>query len=220
MDVRGLELALESLFLRNPRLKFIYNRSLVRSGQYGFRQIFIEDDEGNPVRPNTLHGVSLRDRGVSGQANDRWNPATSYKVTAHAYTPEEFGPALGGFHPLGAWYLNAYFVWASGHRYTYHSPGDFSTEPNNRRWKPYRNTNLRLSKSVGIPGPATLELSIDVYNVFNSKRLNALTGNALELYHEEGKLPVNPTTGEESEWDWYMPGQIPRQVFFGLQVNF
>ena len=220
VDVRGLELSLHSLFLEHARARIIFNRSFVRSGQYGFRQVFITDEEGNPVRPNTLHGVSLGDKGLSGTNSDTWNPTTSVKLILDLFSPPEFGPALGFFHPLGDWRLNAYYVYASGHRYTYHSPGDFSTEPNNRRWKPHRNTNLRLSKGINMPGVAEMEFSIDVHNVFNSKRLNFLTGNALETYHEEGTLPVNPTTGEESEWDWYNQGLLPRQVYFGLQVTF
>ncbi len=219
VDVRGLEVSLQSLFLRHARARLIYSRSFVRSGQYGFRQIFIEDENGDPVRPNTLHGVSLTDKGVSGTNNDRWNPTSSVKVVADLFSPGEIGPGFGGFYPLADWHLNAYYVYASGHRYTYHSPGDFSTEPNNRRWKPYHNTNLRLSKAIDA-GAAEVELSIDVHNLFNTKRLNFLTGNALETYHEEGRLPVNPTTGEESEWDWYNQGQLPRQVYFGLQVTF
>ena len=220
VDVRGLEVSLQSLLLRYARARFIFNRSFVRSGQYGFRQIFIENDAGEPVRPNTLHGVSLRDRGLSGTNNDRWNPTTSFKVVADFFTPEELGPALGGFYPLADWHLNAYYVYASGHRYTYHSPGDFSTEPNNRRWKPYHNTNLRLSRAIDAGGPVEFVLTVDVYNVLNTKRLNFLTGTALETYHEEGTLPVNPTTGEESEWDWYSQSQLPRQVYFGLEVTF
>ncbi len=220
VDVRGLEVSLQSLYLRHARARFIFNRSFVRSGQYGFRQIFIEDDEGMPVRPNTLHGVSLRDRGLSGTNNDQWNPTTSVKIIADLFTPAELGPAVGGFFPLADWHLNAYYVYASGHRYTYHSPGDFSTEPNNRRWKPYHNTNLRLSRAIDLSGPVEVLLSVDVYNVLNTKRLNFLTGTALETYHEEGMLPVNPTTGEESEWDWYSQSQLPRQVYFGLEVTF
>ena len=220
VDIRGLEVSVHSLLLDQVRARVIFNRSFVRSGQYGYRQIFIEDENGDPVRPNTLHGVSLRDKGTSGTNNDRWNPTSSFKIIADFYSPQEFGPAIGGFRPLGGWHLNAYYVYASGHRYTYHSPGDFSTEPNNRRWKPYRNTNLRLSKSIDMAGKADVQFSIDVYNLFNTKRLNFLTGNALETYHEEGKLPVNATTGEESEWDWYHQSQLRRQIFFGLQVNF
>ena len=220
VDVRGLEVSLQSLFLRHARARVILSRSLVRSGQYGFRQIFIEDEDGDPVRPNTLHGVSLRDKGISGTNNDRWNPSSSFKVIADLFSPEDFGPSMGRFRPLANWHLNAYYVWASGHRYTYHSPGDFSTEPNNRRWEPYHNANLRLSKSIDVTGPMEVEFSVDVYNVFNTKRLNFLTGNALETYHEEDMLPVNPTTGEESEWDWYSQSQLRRQVYFGLQVTF
>ncbi len=220
VDIRGLEVSLQSLFLEYARARIIYNRSFVRSGQYGFRQIFIEDENGEPVRPNTLHGVSLRDKGVSGENNDRWNPTSSFKVVADLFSPEQFGPSIGDFYPLANWHLNAYYVWASGHRYTYHSPGDFSTEPNNRRWKPYHNANLRLSKAIDVTGPVDVEFSIDVYNVFNTKRLNFLTGNALETYHEEGMLPVNPTTGEENEWEWYHQSQPPRQIYFGLQVTF
>ena len=71
-----------------------------------------------------------------------------------------------------------------------------------------------------MPGVEEMKFSIDVHNVLNSKRLNFLTGNALETYHEQGTLPVNPTTGEENEWDWYNQGLLPRQVYFGLEVTF
>ena len=220
VDVRGFEASIETLFLRNARLKLVFNRSFVRSGQYGFRQIFVEVD-GDPVRPNRLHGVSLTDRGTSGQNNDQWNPTTSFKATLNLFSPEQFGPGFGNFYPLGGWHVNAFYNFASGHRYTYHSPGDFSTEPNNRRWKPYHNTNLRISKAIGLVGSSEIEFSVDVHNVLNTNRIRFPTSqDALVAYHEEDQLPVNPTTGEESEWDWYDLVQLPRQMFFGVQLNF
>ena len=103
--------------------------------------------------------------------------------------PRDFGPSVLGAHPLGDLNVFTYFWWRSGDQYTYHEPGAVSTRPNNRRWSPYYQLDLRVGKGVEIAGVRS-ELGVEVKNVLDSKFLRLLGGENLEQYHERSDLPL------------------------------
>ncbi len=218
MDSRGLEATLESRFMKHVKFRLAYNLSYSISGSTGSNNVFKEFEDGTKNGIDTRFGVSLRDKGVYGNTNEGWNPHNTFKLTANISSPNDFGPVLGSYHPLGDWYLNVYSTYASGPKYTYHSPGDLSTEPLNQQWEPYKLTNIRIAKGIKLPGKMRLELRVDIINLFNSKRLRMLGGDDLRLYKEGGILPVHPQTGENLEWTWY--ADLPRQIFYELSLEF
>ncbi|MDE2726057.1 MAG: hypothetical protein OXI59_22045, partial [Gemmatimonadota bacterium] len=69
------------------------------------------------------------------------------------------------------------------------------------------------------------EINVTVINLFNQKQLRLPTGNNLQQYHENGRLPfVVYGTGdfreeEDDVWRWYNQRQMPREVIFGVQVR-
>ena len=226
-DVRGLEITMDSRFQQYAHLKFHYNLSYSNTGIYGLRNVYRVQPDGQKARPDSRHGANNRDKGVSGRDNAYWNPRNSAKLTATVFTPANFGPVVvGGWRPLGDWNVNLHSTWNQGFKYTYHSPGDPSTEPLNMRWKPMWNTNMMVSKGFDniIPGTRT-EINVTVINLFNQKQLRLPSGNNLQQYHEQGRLPfVVYGTGEFREeeddvWRWYNQRQMPREVIFGVQVR-
>jgi outer membrane receptor protein involved in Fe transport len=229
LDVRGLELTLETIFMRHVNISAIYNISYSSSGRYGPYQIYKEhiNDDGSTYKL----GI---DNYWTGEESigEIWNPVHTLKVNAHFDTPVDFGPQLGFFRPLGDWIFNVYYQYASPQKFTYHSvqQGDFSTEPRNMSWKAHHKVNLRVAKGFMIGG-IRAEIFADVYNLFNSKVLRLMSGDDLVRYMEYGELPtvnvsyqIEPgVTGqwsEVNEWGNYTMDLMPRQIFFGLGLTF
>jgi hypothetical protein len=123
--------------------------------------------------------------------------------------------------------VNVYsnFWWRQGDQYTYHAPGDVSTEPNNRRWFNYYQIDLRVSKGFDFLGMRT-EVSVDIKNVLNMKFLRLLRDDNLIRYMENPSLPDDqrlPKTYDFSEpniWEWYSYEVPPRVMYFQVSVNF
>ena len=220
MDVRGLEAMLETQFLRHAQFKLMYNMSYMSTDRYGASTLYQMFPGGVQLGTDRFFGGRNNDKGGGGNPNERWNPRHTFKLIANFDSPEEFGPRLGSCYPLGNWYLNLYSEYSSGRKFTYHSPGDLSTEPNNETWKPRYLTNLRISKVVEFIQGLRTEVSINVNNLFNNKQLVLPSGQNLVDYMEEGKLWVHPVTKEDLEWEWYELTLLPRQIFFGISLEF
>lgn len=218
-ESRGVEISSETTFLRNMNFRLIYNMSYSVSDRYGPSTWYITLADGTKRGQDTWLGGNNSDGGVSGNTNERWNPNHTLKFDAVLRSPADFGPTLGSFYPLGDWTLNWFTQYASGRLYTYHAPGDFSTETNNKRWEPKMFTNLRVQKAIGVLGIRTL-LSLDVINLFNQKQLRLFGGTEMDNYQLKGIKPFHSTTGEPLEWDWYELDLLPRQVFFGVGLEF
>ena len=121
---------------------------------------------------------------------------------------------------MGYWYVNVFSVYAGGEKFTYHSPGDLSSEPLNQTWDGTSYTNLRLAKTVGLFGNVNAELFIDVNNVFDENRLRRPSGVDLEKYMENDELPINNATGEVEPWMLYDFRVLPREIWYGVRFEF
>jgi outer membrane cobalamin receptor len=217
---RGLEFSLESRFSRLTSLRLIYNMLFSSSGSYGLRNYYRDFENIEKQNLDTFYGGNNGDQGAAGRDNDRWNPRRTLKLVANFNTPS----TMGAF--LGDWNLNVFSEYASGRKFTWHDElaGDFSSEPNNRTWKGYYNTNVRLFKRIGVMSGTTVGLSMDVINLFNQHQLRLPgydygTATDLNNYMREGKLPVT-SYGEDNVWNWYNIRQTPRQVYFGIGLEF
>ena len=229
---RGIEFILETKFLRHANFRMIYNMLYSMSGKYGLSSYFRDFEGPTPsgkykLEVDNWYGGSNGDQGSSGNTNQRWNPRNTFKVVAQFDTPQNFGPKVAGVQPLSNWFLSLFSEYASGQKFTYHSArkGDFSTEPNNEQWKGYYNTNLKLSKRIKVSQNSTIELRMDMFNVFNQKylRLPGVEYGSeadLETYMEYGTLPKTSQTGEDDVWNWYSIDQLPRQIYFGIGIEF
>lgn len=211
-DVRGIEIKGDTKLASPINAGIGYDIYWSSSGVVGFSRLY-EEGSGQLDRPKGLR-----------QDNGPWNSYHKVKGYLDVNLPRNFGPTVMGKKPFGDMSLFSYFWWRSGDQYTYHGPGDTSTRENNRRWTPYYQFDLRLSKGFTVGGVRT-ELAVDVRNVFDSKFLRLLYGDDLERYHErtdlplEDRLPRNSWSGEPDVWNWYSYDVPPRQVTFQLRID-
>ena len=221
-NVRGLELNLQSQFSNLVQFQAIYNLSYALTDRYGASILYQDWGVKGKNGIDRFYGGSNSDKGNAGNRNEMWNPNNTVRVVATLSSPAQFGPSFGGFYLLGDWFLNVFWQYTSGQKYTYHSAlkGDFSTEPNNMTWDPRYVTNLRFAKTVPLFSTLRSIWSVEVRNVFNNKQLRLLSGQNLVDYEEYGTLPKVAISGEDDVWSWYYPNLTPRQIYFGVTLEF
>jgi hypothetical protein len=212
-EVRGIETKIES------RADFYLNGGISHDiywswdGVVGFSRLY-EDGAGVEDLPKGLRN----DKGA-------WSSYHKIKAWATLSFPQDFGPEILGFKPLSDFYIYSYFWWRSGDQYTYHGPGDISTEPNNMTWFNYYQVDLKLAKGFKI-FDRRFEISVDITNLLNSKFYKLLYGDDLTRWHErtdlpeEERLPKNSFSNEPDVWDWYSYEVPPRQVNFAVRFDF
>lgn len=228
LDARGLELELSTKRWQNVQLQVKYDLSYSSTGAYGPTNLYIPIEQPD----GSIKKLGLDRYHGAGENNlEIWNPHNTLKINGLFSTPAGFGPAMGAFKPLSNWFLNVHYTYASAQRYTYHPPGDTSTEPLNRSWKPYHRTNLRLSKRFGLARGMRGEFALDVHNVLNNKILKLFGGQDLFNFIEKGEMPVVKATYltsdgasaewvEENQWTIYRPDLTPRELFFSLSIEY
>jgi hypothetical protein len=208
-DARGVEIELDTRFDFPLNFRANYDLSFVSGGASGFVNLWELDAEGVPAGLNTPQGY--------GQTKKTWNSNHKFKGWANLY----FGPQyFTSLKPLNDVFWNLYFEYFTGPEYTYHGPGDTSTEPNNKRWEGHNRWNTKLAAGLQTWGFRT-ELALEVRNLFNNKTLNMLGGEDLVRYEEEGVLPNHWWSGEPDEWSWYdIWSNPPQEIFLQLRVDF
>lgn len=239
MDVRGLEITLDSRITNYGSLRLHYDRSFSKTGRYGPYQLFREIPEGAKFDPtitkavgaqDTYFGGNNLDNHQSGNENEHWHPNNTLKLMGNFFTPEKFGPEILGIYWLGDWNLNFQTTWAQGRRYTWYDPTQPSTgfqAPLNRRWKDQWNTNLSLIKGFSIGQEQRVYLAVKIFNLFNDQWLRLpAAGSARDQYELEGILPTISVGYDEFQedvdnvWSWYELAQLPREVLFEIGFQF
>ena len=212
-DVRGIETKLDS------RFRGLFNFGLSHevywsfSGEVGYSRLFETGSQSVDV-PKGLR-----------QGRGAWSSLQRVKGWASFAINKDEGPEFLGVRPLSEVSIYSNFWWRQGEQFTYHGPGDVSTEPNNMRWFDYYQIDLRLTKGFGFFGART-EVSVDIKNVFNLKFLRLLSGDNLIRYMEnpslpdEQRLPKTFDFAEPNIWEWYSYEVPPRAVYFQLAVSF
>ena len=212
-DVRGVETKLDS------RLDGMFNFGLSHEiywsfdGEVGFSRLYETGSQSVDV-PKGLR-----------QGRGAWGNYQRIKGWASFSINKDEGPEIAGIKPLSDVNIYSNFWWRTGDQYTYHPPGDLSTEPNNMRWFNYYQIDLKISKGFDIMG-LTSEFSVDIKNLLNSKFLRLLSGDRLVRYLENPNLPDNerlPKTSDFSEpniWEWYSYEVAPRRIYFQVLLKF
>ncbi|NWF90075.1 MAG: TonB-dependent receptor [Ignavibacteriaceae bacterium] len=212
-DVRGIETKIDSRF--NGMFNFGLSHEIYWSfnGEVGYSRLY----EPGSTSVNVPKGLR-QERGA-------WGDYQRIKGWASLTIDKNEGPEIFGIKPLSDVNIFMNFWWRSGDKYTYHGPGDTSTEPNNMRWFNYYQIDLKVSKGFDLMGLRT-EFSIDIKNLFDLKFLRLLYDDDLARYLENPNLPDNerlPKTYDFSEpniWEWYSYEVPPRRIYFQLSVNF
>ena len=212
-DVRGLETKIDSRFRGPFNLGASHDVFWSFEGEVGYSQLH----QPGSTRVNVPKGLR--------QSDGAWSNFHRIKAWGNLHFEPGRGPELAGIKPLSDFNLNVYFWWRSGQPYTYHPPGDISTEPNNRRWFNYYQANLKALKGVRWAGVRT-EFGLEIRNIFDWRFLRLLYDDDLARWHENPdlpereRLPKNWFSGEYDEWEWYSYEVPPRQVFFQLTAEF
>ncbi len=212
-DVRGIETKLDSRF--DGMFNFGLSHEIYWSftGEVGFSRLY-EDGSPNVDIPKGLR-----------QQRGAWGNYQRVKGWASFSVDKDAGPEIGGVKPFSDVNIYTNFWWRTGDQYTYHAPGDQSTEPNNMRWFNYYTIDLKASKGIDVAG-VTTELSVTVKNLFNLKFLRLLDGDRLTRYIENPNMPDSerlPKTADFSEpnmWEWYTYEVPPQQIFFQATIKF
>lgn len=212
-DVRGIETKLDS------RLDGIFNFGVSHevywsfNGEVGFSRLYEEGSQSVDV-PKGLR-----------QGRGAWGNYQRVKGWASISIDKGQGPEIAGIKPLSDVNIYTNFWWRTGDQYTYHAPGDQSTEPNNMRWFNYYQIDLKISKGIDIMG-LTTEFSVDIKNLLDSKFLRTLYGDDLIRYKENPNLPESerlPRTSDFSEpniWEWYSYEVPPQRIYFQASIKF
>lgn len=212
-DARGIETKIDSRF--DGMFNFGLSHEVYWSfnGEVGFSRLYETGSQSVDV-PKGLR-----------QGRGAWGSLQRVKGWVGLTIKKDEGPEIFGVHPFSDFYVYSNFWWRQGDQFTYHSPGDLSTEPNNMRWFNYYQIDLRASKGFDFFG-LNAALSVDIKNVLDMKFLRLLGGDDLTRYMENPSLPDNarlPRTVDFSEpniWEWYSYEVPPRRFYFQLTVNF
>jgi hypothetical protein len=212
-DVRGIETKIDSRF--DGMFNFGLSHEIYWSfnGEVGYSRLY----EPGSTSLNVPKGLR--------QGRGAWGNYQRIKGWASFSINKDEGPEIAGIKPLSDVTIYSNFWWRTGDQYTYHGPGDQSTEPNNKRWFNYYQIDLKVSKGINIAG-LTTEFSIDVKNLLNSKFLRLLYDDDLIRYLENPNLPLSerlPKTSDFSEpniWEWYTYEVAPQRIYFQVSIKF
>ena len=211
-DVRGIETRIDSRFSGPFNFGLSHEVYWSFDGAVGFNRLY-EPGSSNLNVPKGLD-----------QERGPWDNSQRIKGWVNLTIRKDEGPEIFGVRPLSDVNVYSSFWWKQGEQFTYHHPGDPSTEPNNMRWFDYYQIDLRVAKAFDIMGLRT-EFSVDIKNVLNLKFLNLLGGNDLIRYMENPNLPDAqrlPKTFDFSQpdyWEWYSYEVPPRQMEFQLAIT-
>ncbi|MFH0990598.1 MAG: TonB-dependent receptor [bacterium] len=112
-------------------------------------------------------------------------------------TPEQFGPDIGGLHPLESMVISINSFGRSGRPYT--SPDDAS-DVNGLRSPTEYNTNLRVSKAMKNLIGVSATLYVEVFNLFSTKIFNYSY-----LFNTANKIDQNEATRRYSTYAFNDP---------------
>lgn len=222
-DTRGLE----AIFEKKVGTFFVGSLSfdyLISSSGYFGNNVFYE----NPLKsPNMV-------------TSSQYYPGAAYSFLANLTfkTPIDWGIDIVGFDLFGDWILNFTHEYRSGHTFTY-NPESLPGVSNNVRWRPHQNTNMRLSKGLTYGG-VDFQIYLEVYNLLNvkelSKNLRSLLLPYLSLYYDYLDSLILPEEGgtdqpgdykadhirlpDDSDFPTQLLFNTPRDIYFGIKVNF
>jgi hypothetical protein len=173
-------------------------------------------------------------------SSTQYTPGASYSIIANITfkSPVDWEKDLLGFDLFGDWIVNFTHEFRSGKTFTY-NPKNLPGVNNNMRWRPRQNTNMRISKGFSVAG-FSAQVYMEVYNLFNIKQLNSnlrsLLLPYLKLYNEyleSLKLPDEGGTDQpgdyeadhiklpdDADFQTQLLFNAPRDIFFGIKINF
>ena len=156
-DVMGLEISVTKNFGKWVTGWINYDYRIQKSGLTG-REEYYED----PSRQAVFGLYEGQERRPLPR------PRLNANVTFH--TPVNFGPRMGGIHPLGGWTASFLPTWIAGNYFTWNPLGELHLQ-DNLQWPDYYVWDMKVSKNFQI-STFGLEAYLNVSNLFNNKIAN------------------------------------------------
>jgi hypothetical protein len=220
-DIRGAEVKLSRSAGRFLNGWFSYERSASRTGEVGLKSL-----------NRSLSNVQRFEAFARSS-----KPQGSFRAMLRVSTPRDLGAIRGG------WSLSAVQSYRSGGELEYNpDPEVFTTRDlTDEHYLPivdYWNTDLKLSKSIQIEGRRSVSVYMDVTNLWDTRRLNAGSGDYTKyIYYERLKgrdikygqdthIFTRPYRDQDSYWqpplsprsDWSLY-LYPRYYRFGARFE-
>ena len=178
-DIRGFELKAEKRVGKYVTGSFNYDFTLNSSGHSGFFREYQQGQEDylslaeNGSYAVTSYDSVLQVRETRDRLQLNYPGRGRIRISLNLHTPDKFGPSYLTIHPLGGIQANFLYQWTEGAKFTYNPTGTFYVSEN-MQWMGYRQTDLKLSKKIGLK-IADLLIYMEVYNLFNTKNFNMIT---------------------------------------------
>lgn len=164
-DTRGFEITVTKNRGEWLRGFINYTYEVTSAGFFGYGTYYENAADMREVQRNT-----------AAFEQDKPVPRPLARANIDFMTPMEFGPQLGGVNILGNIVINLLATYRAGTYFSWTGPGPVTPgHQNNIQWKDYWNLNMRLSKGFDL-GPVTMDLFMDVNNLFNFKYMDYRAG--------------------------------------------
>jgi len=157
-DIRGFEISLDKRVGKWITGWINYNYMVTTSGYTG-RDHYFQDESLQRIY------------GIKHPYQERPIARPVLRANIHFAIPEDFGPTIAGLKPFGDFHLNFLYSWQAGWWQTW-DPLHTYKLVNNLQWKDYSDLDVRLNKEF-IIGGNHISLFMDVYNLFNTKRIDS-----------------------------------------------
>jgi hypothetical protein len=182
-DTKGLELTLS-----RPRGEwfsgFVNYTYMIRStGRFGYVNVY----ESSKAQRDY-------ERSVSANAQSKPRPQPYARANFDVFTPNDFGPEVAGFNPLGGWRIGFLGSWQAGYYFTWAGGGSIPGLSNNVRWKDSYNLDLRLTRTFRASAGTSINVFADFNNVLNTRYMTQngfVDGDDYNDYMKSLHLPAN-----------------------------
>jgi len=132
---------------------------------------------------STQAGGSELWRKLAGVTEDYyldWDQRHTINANVTLSVPNNWGPEVGGYYPLGNWSFNVLYQYGSAKPYT-PPTRDPQPEYNTRRLVSTMTTDIKLEKRFTIGDNMRALLFVEGYNIFNRKNLTNFDGQLTNL---------------------------------------
>lgn len=182
-DTKGLELTLS-----RPRGEwfsgFVNYTYMIRStGRFGYVNVY----ESSKAQRDY-------ERSVSANAQSKPRPQPYARANVDVFTPNDFGPEVAGFNPLGGWRIGFLGSWQAGYYFTWAGGGSIPGLSNNVRWKDSYNLDMRLTRTFRASAGMSINVFADFNNVLNTRYMTQngfVDGDDYNDYMKSLHLPAN-----------------------------
>jgi hypothetical protein len=239
-DVRGFEGKFEKRVGKFISGWISYDFELHSKGQGGYFAEYqygnnndLDDEDYLAYVPYDTNPVR---RKPASSAQNIFPPRSRIRFNIGLHTPIGYGIKFNGISPFGGWRANFVFQWTEGVKFTY-NPQALPYVEQNMQWKGYRQTDLKVSKSINFLMVDAI-LYLEIYNLFNTRNFNMINyfGNPSEdgtpnptpqkIYYDsiiENGYQAGDTDKPGIILPWgpeYALFFPKRDIYFGIRFNF